>query len=51
VTLQHALHDRFHLVAQVTARLAVEGHAHERAMSSAARLGSAAATIGRPTTR
>lgn len=40
-----------HLVAQMAARLAEDRQAHDLAMSSAAQRGSAAATIGRPTTR
>jgi hypothetical protein len=40
----------FHLIAKVAAGLAVKSQAQLRAISSAAFRGSAAATIGRPTT-
>jgi hypothetical protein len=43
--------ERFHLVAQMSAGLAVDCQAHDRAIASAAPRGSAAATMGRPTTR
>ena len=50
-TQKSALNDGLHLIAQVTAGFAVNRQAQLLAISSAAPRGSAAATIGRPTTR
>ena len=45
-----AMDGRLHLIAKMAARLAVDRQAQLLAISSAAFRGSAAATIGRPTT-